>query len=327
MRLPAALLFLLLTPSLRPVPARAQPEFLLEWGASGSTFFAPRFAAVDENGDVYVSDLLLVQKFDETGTYLTRIGAGGTGDGEFQNPNGLAADGLGLLYTTEHGGNNRVQWFSTANVYLGQWGTFGEGDGQFRSPQGIAVVPGELVYVADRANHRIQKFDPAGAFLGKWGAAGEAAGQFRFPTGVAVDAQGNVWVSDSENHRIQKFDADGGFLSAFGGPGSGDGELSFPRGLAISAGGTLYVADEGNHRIQEFSSGGEFLARWGANGGDGTPGSLPGEFHGPSGVALDESRGYVYVVDTGNNRVQKFARPAPVDEESWGRIKTRFRSP
>jgi DNA-binding beta-propeller fold protein YncE len=90
--------------------------------------------------------------------------------------------------------------------------------------------------------------------------------------------------------------------------------------------GVLYVADEGNHRIQEFSSSGKFLRRWGANGGNGTVGVNPGEFWNPNGVAVDSVRGYLYVVDTGNARVQKFALPPnPVGAESWARIKARYR--
>ena len=51
---------------------------------------------------------------------------------------------------------------------------------------------------------------------------------------------------------------------------------------------------------------GAFLGRWGASGGDGTPGDGPGEFFTPESVALDD-QGDIYVADSGNSRVQKFA--------------------
>ena len=59
----------------------------------------------------------------------------------------------------------------------------------------------------------------------------------------------------------------------------------------------MYVADSRNHRIQKFSSTGTFGGAWGS------AGSANGQFSSPFGVAVDSS-GYVYVADTGNNRIQ-----------------------
>ena len=60
---------------------------------------------------------------------------------------------------------------------------------------------------------------------------------------------------------------------------------------------SVYVADWGNDRIQKFSGGGAHLASFG------TPGRGDGQFHRPSGVAVDPS-GHIYVADWGNERVQ-----------------------
>jgi DNA-binding beta-propeller fold protein YncE len=62
----------------------------------------------------------------------------------------------------------------------------------------------------------------------------------------------------------------------------------------------MYVVDTGNDRIEELSSSGRVLATWGA------AGSTQGKFLQPQGIAVDSS-GNVYVTDTGNNRIQKFA--------------------
>jgi serine/threonine protein kinase, bacterial len=51
----------------------------------------------------------------------------------------------------------------------------------------------------------------------------------------------------------------------------------------------------------------------------GTPhGSGPGQFEGPSGIGVD-SRGNVYVADTGNNRVQQLS-PDGIPLNSWGKL-------
>jgi DNA-binding beta-propeller fold protein YncE len=58
-------------------------------------------------------------------------------------------------------------------------------------------------------------------------------------------------------------------------------------------------ADVNNHRVQKFTGAGGFLEAWGQ------PGAGPGEFNGPSGLAVDAA-GRVYVADRGNHRVQMF---------------------
>ena len=59
-----------------------------------------------------------------------------------------------------------------------------------------------------------------------------------------------------------------------------------------------------NHRVQVFNRSGDYLTQWGSLGG------LPGQLSDPQGIAVDAD-GYVYVVDQGNHRVQKFT-PAGV---------------
>ena len=56
--------------------------------------------------------------------------------------------------------------------------------------------------------------------------------------------------------------------------------------------------------IQKFDSNGKFITKWGSDG------SSDGQFKFPNSVAVDSS-GNVYVTDTGNNRIQKFALEKP----------------
>ncbi len=239
-----------------------------------------------------------VAAMTEVYNFVTQWGSYGSGDGQFQDPIGVAVDALGNVYVADTY-NYQIQKFDSTGAFLAKWGSQGGADGQFNYPIGVAVDALGNVYVADYYYHRIQKFDTNGAFLAKWGSQGGADGQFQFPYGVAVDALGSVYVADTENHRIQKFDSTGAFLAKWGAQGGADGQFQYPYGVAVDALGNVYVADFFNRRIQKFDSTGAFLAKWGSQGG------ADGQFQYPSGVAVDAS-GNVYVADTYNHRIQKF---------------------
>ncbi len=189
--------------------------FLTKWGSQGpgdGQFGQPRGIAVEGSGNVYVADwrsdgytlYYRIQKFDGTGTFLTKWGSFGSGDGQFDLPFGIAVDGSGNVYVADHS-NHRIQKFDGTGTFLTKWGSQGTGDGQFNFPVGVAVDGSRNVYVTDWLNNRIQKFDGTGAFATKWGSQGTGDGQFNRPFGIAVDGSRNVYVVDNRNHRIQKF--------------------------------------------------------------------------------------------------------------------------
>ncbi|MGB3714133.1 MAG: flippase activity-associated protein Agl23 [Candidatus Promineifilaceae bacterium] len=80
--------------------------------------------------------------------------------------------------------------------------------------------------------------------------------------------------------------------------GSGEGQLDVPRNIAVGPEGDLYVADSGNNRIQVFDNQGLYVTDFGL------PGTGPGEFNEPWGIAADDQ--FIYVADTWNHRLQKF---------------------
>ena len=107
-----------------------------------------------------------------------------------------------------------------------------------------------------------------------------------------------------------------------GNSGSAAGQLGAPIGSASdSASGHVYVAEGLGNRVSEFTAWGEFVKAWGwgvddgvaefevctavSSCGPGLEGSGPGQLATPMGVAVDGD-GAIYVVDTGNHRVQKF---------------------
>jgi DNA-binding beta-propeller fold protein YncE len=112
-----------------------------------------------------------------------------------------------------------------------------------------------------------------------------------------------------------------GVTDVFGASGTGDGAFSGAGSLAVNlATGNVYVVDPAASRVEEFDAGGAFARAWGwgvATGASsfeectsgcqvGNAGSGNGQFDGPTGVAIDQSDGSVYVVDANNSRVEKF---------------------
>ena len=284
--------------------------FITSWGNSGDgdgQFSGPNGVAVDGAGNVFVSDNynFRIQKFTGNGVFVTKWGSAGSGDGQFgtQNfyngPNGIAVDGAGNVYVADTG-NSRVQKFDGNGNFLAKWGSAGSGDGQFNIVYDVSVDVSGNIYVIDYGNNRIQKFSSSGVFLAKWGSAGSGDGQFNGPHGIAVDGAGNVYVADAFNNRIQKFSSSGVFLAKWGSAVSGDGQLELPMGVAVDGAGNVYV-NERYHRVQKFDNDGSYITQWGSYGSD------DGQFNIlETGITID-SVGYVYVVDWGNNRVQKFA--------------------
>src|SRR5439155_23590105 len=91
------------------------------------------------------------------GTFLTTWGSAGTGNGQFNAPDGVATDGSGNVYVVDTF-NNRIQKFSSTGTFLTTWGSSGTGNGQFNAPYGVTVDGSGNVYVADTDNNRMQKF-------------------------------------------------------------------------------------------------------------------------------------------------------------------------
>ncbi len=262
----------------------------------GNGQFQAATAIAIKDDDVYVLDSVLnkIQKFSKAGVAANwSLGSNFTLD----NPSGIAVDKSNNLYIADTG-NHRVLVFNEDGSFKMQFGAQGTGDGNFSYPQGIAVDAAQNIYVVDTTNSRIEKFSSSGRFISKWGSVGSADGQLDNPSGITFDADGNLDVSDTYNNRIEKFDTNGAFLSKWGTSGSGEGMFSFPSGLT-NVGDYIYVADTMNHRIEKFDRGGAFISAWGSLG------SETGNLNHPEGIAVD-TNGQVYVVDSGNFRIQKY---------------------
>ncbi|MGD0177219.1 MAG: hypothetical protein ABSC50_10385 [Candidatus Bathyarchaeia archaeon] len=178
-------------------------------------------------------------------------GSLGSGNGQFNGPEGVAVDSSGNVYVTDTG-NNRVEEFTGTGTFITAWGSLGSGNGQFNFPLGVAVDSGGNVYVADDFNSRVEKFTGTGTFVMKWGSVGSGNGQFNAPHDVAVDSVGNVYVTDTGNYRVEKFTGTGTFIMKWGSAGVSPGQFTAPYGVAVDSAGDVYVTDLNNNRVEKF---------------------------------------------------------------------------
>jgi DNA-binding beta-propeller fold protein YncE len=176
----------------------------------------------------------------------------------------------------------------------------------------VAVDAEDRVFVFSRDEHRVLVFAPDGTFLRCWG-----EGKFVRPHGLTIGPDGSVWCTDDLDHTIRKYSPEGELLMTLGTSGrpSETGATSvdfrtirragepfhYPTNVAFAPDGTMYAADGyGNARVHKFTPEGKLLFSWGA------PGSEPGQFKVPHGIAVDRD-GRVFVADRENSRLQIFS--------------------
>ena len=68
----------------------------------------------------------------------------------------------------------------------------------------------------------------------------------------------------------------------------------------------MYVPDNPNNRVEKFDTDGNYISQFGCPSGPCPGGSGPGQMINPADAAVDLNE-YVYVLDVGNNRVDKFS--------------------
>jgi tripartite motif-containing protein 71 len=141
-------------------------EFISKWGryepGNDLHLGIPVAIAVDSNNDNYVSNAKyqqhLVKKFDRGGNFIKEWGSRGTGDGEFDHPEEIAAFAGNSLLVTDSV-NHRIQEFSRNGLFVTKWGSYGSQPSQFILPMGVAINKmNDMHYISDTGNHRVQRF-------------------------------------------------------------------------------------------------------------------------------------------------------------------------
>jgi DNA-binding beta-propeller fold protein YncE len=192
----------------------SQGNFIRSWGSApvgqpqsgDGQFYGPRAIAIDQGGNVYVTDTgnKRVEKFSSTGQYLGSFGGPGAGLGFFNEPVGLAVDRSGNFYVADTW-NQRIEKFGPDFKPITSWPVAGWDSQSVVDKPYLTVDAAGNVYTTDPPGGRVLEFGPTGQLLAVWGKPGNDQSSFHTPTGIAVDSSGNVYVTDSDNNRIMKF--------------------------------------------------------------------------------------------------------------------------
>jgi NHL repeat len=333
----------------RPVAGEALPVTVVfgEGGDSPGQFAYPRAIDADETSVWVIDKLARVQRLDATtgeslgGWRMPQWQLGKPTGVTVWVPGGESSDEFVFVPDTHY---HRVCVYRVPREgradgaeLVAQFGEYGTGPGQFVYTTDVAVIPNaagtgvQRLYVSEYGgNDRVSVYERANpetsgaggeyAFVtsfGKYGIAGEddANGELVFnrPQSIEWDSsRGELIVNDSCNHRVGRVTLDGKLVAWYGcSPSSvrgrevalrGQPRLLYPYGLELPGDGTALIAEFGGVRLHRVD-----LATGQSIGTYGKAGRKDGELLTPWGVAL--ANGAVFVLDSGNNRVQAFALP------------------
>jgi sugar lactone lactonase YvrE len=193
-------------------------KVLMTLGKPGMPGDAPGFlSAVSAvvaaaNGDIYVADGHgadtndRIVKFSADGKLLATWGKHGKGQGEFDQPHGMALDSAGRVFVADRA-NNRIQIFTPEGIFVAEWKQFGR-------PSDVAIGKDDMIYVADSQSD--EKTNPGFKQGIRVGSAKDGkvtafipatSPETGSPEGVGVDDAGNVyggWVAKMAVRRFVK---------------------------------------------------------------------------------------------------------------------------
>ena len=255
----------------------------------------PRHIAFATSGEMVVCKwhAKSVSVFNNSYRCLRSFGNTGSEESRLDSPLGVAISSDNTVFVAAR---HCVKKFTLEGQFIGSVGSRGSGRLQFIAPWAIAYnAINNRVYVCDTKNHRITILNHDLTFHGSYGSEGSGAGQFNTPSGISVDSKGNVLVADLSNNRIQVFDASGRYLSSITHTTPGQQ----PTSVSVGPDDCVYVVEFQPDRVSIFDDNGKYIKSFGKRG------NKDGEFNNPYALAVSDD-GYVYVSDTGNNRVQVF---------------------
>jgi sugar lactone lactonase YvrE len=200
-----------------------------------------------------------VQVFTKSGVVIDSFGSSGAGNGQFNEPYGLATDSLGNIFVVDTS-NHRVQKFDKDFNYVAKFGTEGDDAGEFRSPKDIKIASNGNLIITSQNSYDIVIYSSSLNFVSEFGEEGGDAGEFHAPCYIDLDEDNNIFVTDWQNVTIQKFSSAGVFDSIIGNAAKSNGKFYIPTAAVYDSSGNMYVLDDGAviPRVQKFNSSGVY---------------------------------------------------------------------
>lgn len=194
-------------------------------------------------------------------------------------------------------GNGRIQTFQPMTFKTSIQPYYGAGSDALQQVKSVkkSSIPGTNLIAVNTACRKVSllRADYSAGHISHIFSFGEEF--FQEPTDAATDSTtGNMVIVDTGSNRVSIHDHTGNLLGFCQQPHF---EMIQPSAVAIARNGHMFVSDTGNHCIREFKSNGQYIASIGRQG------SQIGQFNSPRGIAFDR-RGYMYIADEYNNRVQ-----------------------
>ncbi len=280
----------------------------------------------------------VIDEFSPTGSFIRSFGGFSKTPnilGKFnQDPRGIAIDhigSVGYVFVSDPA-SGWVQVFSLTGTAIGRFGTECSSipcpPSQFTDIRGITITDDHQMLVTDEWGFALLEFDLSG-FNGSC-PSGQCSVPFNrklfggappipgvdSPRGMDVDGSGRLFVTDWWNQRVERVTPSGNPPAptnpatwGFRGTQQETGALNFAWDVVVQAGtDRVFVANRESHQIRVFDgdNGGVEITRWGKQGTASGPTIAP-QFKFPQGVAFAPDGTHLFVVDSGNNRIQEFS--------------------
>jgi hypothetical protein len=240
-------------------------------------------------------------------------------NGATNYPDEITARGFQYGLDTNYGTQVVDSTVAPGYTEVQSWDTVANIATQSNGGWGMVLDKDENRYLVDSANNRILKYSKSGVLQATWGSAGAGDGQFDAPADIAIGPSGKFYVIEGGNSRVQVLNSNGDYERQFAIP-TGSGQS-----IAVDSNEDIYVSGDArtgpwysydwNPYLRKYDSSANFNLLIEISAGQGRD---DGQFWWAADDLVVDSNDYLYAVDQGNNRVQKFDSAGQFDLKIGG---------